>query len=81
MIVFVANAMEPLPFSEGIQGLSGWSEWIMGIVGGEGKGITSVHSEWTVEEWVWCLFVSQLFLLFIWLFWKGESENERNENG
>ena len=53
----------------------------MGIVGGEGKGITSVHSEWTVEEWVWCLFVSLLFLLFIWLFWKGESENERNENG
>ena len=28
-----------------------------GIVGGEGKGITSIHSEWSVEEWAWCLFV------------------------
>ena len=64
-----------------LEGLSGWREWMLQIVRGEGKGITSVHSEWTVEEWVWCLFVSLLFLLFIWLFWKGESENERNENG
>ena len=50
MVVFVANAQEPLPFSEGIQGLFEWKEWMLGIVGGEGKGITSVHSEWTVEE-------------------------------
>ena len=30
---------------------------------------------------MWCLFAYLLFLLFIWLFWKGESENERNESG
>ena len=29
-----------------------------GIVGGEGKGITSIHSEWSVEEWAWFLLVS-----------------------
>ena len=54
MIVFVANALEPLPFSEGIlvslEGLSGWREWMLQIVRGEGKGITSVHPVWREEE-------------------------------
>ena len=43
--------------------------------------ILPFHSEWSAGEWLRFLCAMLLFYTFIWLFWKGESENERWESG
>ena len=39
------------------------------------------HSEWSAWEWLRFLCITLQFYLFIWLFWKGESENGRKRIG
>ena len=43
--------------------------------------ILPFHSEWSAGEWLRFLCAMLLFYTFIWLFWKGESENGRERNG